>query len=85
VGWKSLKNKVKWSEVKQSEVKRSKVKWMYCLWFCIVFMLCVCVMCVACLLYCCTTATGLKPNCSLANIYLKTFMWLLDSRFLRAI
>jgi hypothetical protein len=31
--------------------------------------LCLCVMCVTCLLYCCTTATGLKPSCSLTNIY----------------
>jgi hypothetical protein len=44
---------------------------MYCLLlcFCIVFVLCVCVMFVTCLLYCCTTATGLKPNCSLTYIY----------------
>jgi hypothetical protein len=37
--------------------------------FIIVFVFYLCVMCVTCLLYCCTTATGLKPNCSLTNIY----------------
>jgi hypothetical protein len=37
--------------------------------FCIVFVLCLCVMYVTCLLYCSTTVTGLKPNCSLTNIY----------------
>jgi hypothetical protein len=36
--------------------------------FIVVFLLCV--MCVNCLLYCCTTATRLKPNCSLTNIYI---------------
>jgi hypothetical protein len=40
----------------------------YCCFY-IVFVLCLCVMRVASLLYCCTTATGLKPNCSLTNIY----------------
>jgi hypothetical protein len=30
-------------------------------------------MCVTCLLYCCTTVTGLKPNCSLTNIYIYLF------------
>jgi hypothetical protein len=39
--------------------------------FIVVFLYCVfCVICVTCLLYCCTTATGLKPNCSLTNIYI---------------
>jgi hypothetical protein len=38
--------------------------------YCCVFLLCLCVMCVTCLLYCYTTATGLKPNCSLTNIYI---------------
>jgi hypothetical protein len=28
----------------------------------IVFLYCVCALCVTSLLYCCTTATGLKPN-----------------------
>jgi hypothetical protein len=40
---------------------------LYCL--CVMFS-CLCVICVTCLLYCCTTATGLKPNCSLTNIYI---------------
>jgi hypothetical protein len=35
-----------------------------------VFVLCLCVMCITCLLYCCNTATGLKPNCSLTNTYI---------------
>jgi hypothetical protein len=42
--------------------------------FIVVFLYCVCALfvfiCVTCLLYCCTTATGLKPNCSLTNIYI---------------
>jgi hypothetical protein len=42
--------------------------------FIVVFLFCVCALlvciCVTCLLYCCTTATGLKPNCSLTNIYI---------------
>jgi hypothetical protein len=40
----------------------------YCCVF-VLFVLCLCVMCVTCLSYCCTTSTGLKPNCSLTNIY----------------
>jgi hypothetical protein len=40
--------------------------------FIVVFLYCscafLCLICVNCLLYCCTTATGLKPNCSLTNI-----------------
>jgi hypothetical protein len=36
--------------------------------YCVV--LCLCVMCVTCLFYCCTTANGLKLNCSLTNIYI---------------
>jgi hypothetical protein len=35
--------------------------------YCVV--LCLCVMCVTCLLYCCTTTTGLKLNCSLTHPY----------------
>jgi hypothetical protein len=53
--------------------------WLYCLCvscsnviYCCVFVLCLCVICVTCLLYCCTTATGLKPNCILTNIYIYT-------------
>jgi hypothetical protein len=41
--------------------------------FIVVVLYCVCalcVICVTCLLYCCTTATGLKPNCSLTYIYI---------------
>jgi hypothetical protein len=40
----------------------------------VVFVLCLCVMCVTCLLFCCTTVTGLKPNCSLTNIYIYIYI-----------
>jgi hypothetical protein len=30
-----------------------------------------CVICVTCLFYCCTTATGIKPNCSSTYIYIQ--------------
>jgi hypothetical protein len=37
-------------------------------------------MCVTCLFYCCTTDTGLKPNCSLINIYKYIFNMKLNQR-----
>jgi hypothetical protein len=59
--------------------------WLYCLCvscssviYCYVFVLCLCVICVTSLLYCCTTATGLKPNCSLTHTH--TYMFLVMVR-----
>jgi hypothetical protein len=45
--------------------------------FCIVFVLCLCVMCFTCLLYCCTTATGLKPNCSLTHTHTYIYIYII--------
>jgi hypothetical protein len=42
--------------------------------FIVVFVVCLCVMSVICLLYCCTTAIGLKPNCSLTYIYIYIYI-----------
>jgi hypothetical protein len=58
-------------------VSCSSVIYCFCivlLCLCIVSVLCLCVMFVTCLLYCCTTATGLKPNCILTHTHIYIVM-----------
>jgi hypothetical protein len=49
---------------------------LYCCVLCIVFVLLMYVICVTCLFCCCTTATGLKPNCSLTYIYIYIYIYI---------
>jgi hypothetical protein len=55
----------------------------YCC-FGIVFVLCLCVMCVTSLLYCCTTANGLTPNCSLTNICIYIYILIIRGDYSEA-
>jgi hypothetical protein len=55
--------------VSSGMLRRVALVWLLMLCFCILFVLCLYAICVTCLLDCCTTATGLKPNFSLSNIY----------------
>jgi hypothetical protein len=91
VKWSEV-SEVKRSEVKWSEMELSANRWFSkCLFVvfvvagCIVYVLAVVVsfsvvfVCNTFLLYCCTTATGLKPNCSLTNIYIHIYIYIYHS------